>query len=126
MAVVSTDCMQLRTKCLISFQTLQEEYQKIQTLQVENQKCLPSCIPGLGLLLVGLEVFVFQGGSVLAKSLATNPLLMLLLRDILQFSFQVKFSKFSTYPCTCRCPQLSCQAKTLFLEVAVSPFSLKP
>ena len=64
-------------------------------LQVENQKCLPSCIPGLGLLLVGLEVFVFQGGSVLAKTLATNPLLMLLIRDILQFSFQVKSSNFS-------------------------------
>ena len=69
------------------------DFNNYPTLQEEN--CLPSCIPGLGLLLVGLEVLVFQGGSVLAKSLATNPLLMLLLRDILQFSFQVKSSNFS-------------------------------
>ena len=50
---------------------------------------MSSYLPGLGLLLVGVEVLVFQGGSVVAKSLPTDPLVMLLLRDVLQLSQQL-------------------------------------
>ena len=48
---------------------------------------------------MGVEVVVFQGGSVVAKSLTTNPLLMLLIRDILQFTFQVPASSPKSFSC---------------------------
>ena len=94
-------------------------------MQEEFQRLSTSRLPGLGLLLVGVEVLVFQGGSVVAKSLTTNPLLMLLIRDILQFTFQVppsshkSFSKLLTFSIqiSSRCPQPFSQAMTLFLKV---------
>ena len=80
---------------------------------------------------MGVEVVVFQGGSVVAKSLTTNPLLMLLIRDILQFTFQVPPSSPKSFSCatffcklltssiqiSSRCPQPFSQAMTLFLKV---------
>ena len=42
--------------------------------------------PFLGIVLVLIGIIVFQGGSVVAKKLTINPFLMILIRDILQFS----------------------------------------
>ena len=57
-----------------------------------ESRCYKRLLPGLGILLVAIEVIVFQGGSVVAKNLSINPLLLLLLKDLLQVSYNVPTS----------------------------------
>ena len=61
-------------------------------MKTEESKCYKGLLPGLGILLVAVEVLVFQGGSVVAKNLSINPLLLLLLKDLLQVSYNVPSS----------------------------------
>ena len=48
-------------------------------------------IPFLGIILILLKVTIFQGGSVVAKKLDINPFLLVLIRDVLQASFNTPF-----------------------------------
>ena len=53
---------------------------------------LPERIPCFGIILIFTAVSVFQAGSVVAKKMTIHPMMMLLLRDIIQISFTTPFT----------------------------------
>ena len=58
----------------------------------ETQTSCSEKIPCLGIMLIIAGVTVFQAGSVLAKKMTVNPLLMLLIRDFFQLSVTSSFT----------------------------------
>ena len=58
----------------------------------ETQTSCSEKVPCLGIMLIIAGVTVFQAGSVLAKKMTVNPLLMLLIRDFFQLSVTSSFT----------------------------------
>ena len=62
-----------------------------ETPEKQKEEKKVSSIPFLGIILVLCAVTIFQGGSVVAKKLTINPFLLVLIRDVLQASFNAPF-----------------------------------
>ena len=72
---------------LNSFMEKQEKESELQ----ESPKNKLKMFPFLGILLQFLAVTFYQGGSVLAKKMEINPILMIFIRDIFTASFNLPF-----------------------------------
>ena len=94
------DMTLLPTKVLKK-QAILNSFIEKQSVEKNAEESFTKKIPCFGIILILVGITMFQSGSVIAKKLNVNPFLMVLIRDIIQASFNVPFlihSNESSFP----------------------------